>query len=48
MADILPGVVLIGREEPLHRAGESLLNLLKELDIPLSEVRQALEGGGYL
>ena len=48
MADILPGVVLIGREEPLHRAGESLLNLLKELDIPLSEVRQALEEGGYL
>lgn len=47
-AEILPGVVLIGREEPLHTAGQSLSALLEELGIPLEEVKQALEEGGYL
>ena len=46
--ETLPGVLLIGHEEPLQTAVQPLLELLNELGIPFEDVRQALEEGGYL
>lgn len=46
--ETLPGVLLIGHEEPLQTVAQPLLGLLEELGIPFEDVRQALEEGGYL
>nr|WP_308625377.1 hypothetical protein [uncultured Eisenbergiella sp.] len=46
--ETIPGVLLIGTEEPLKRANQPLLDLLEELGIPQEEVTSALEEGGYL
>lgn len=45
--ETIPGVLLIGAEEPLKRASQPLLDLLEELGIPQEEVMSALEEGGY-
>ena len=44
--ETLPGVLLIGRQEPVKTAMHPILELLEELGIPFEEVRQALEDGG--
>ena len=46
--ETLPGVLLIGHEEPFKTVTHPLLGLLEELGIPFEDVRQALEEGGYL
>ncbi len=45
--ETLPGVLLIGHEEPLWTVVQPLLELLNELGIPFDDVRQALKEGGY-
>lgn len=37
-----------GKEKPLHTANQWVPALLEELGIPMEEVRQALEEGGYV
>ena len=44
--ETLPGVLLIGRQEPVKTVMHPVLELLVELGIPLEEVRQALKDGG--
>ena len=43
----MPGVLLIGAEEPLKTANQPLFDLLAELGIEPEEVMAALEEGGY-
>lgn len=45
--ETLPGVLLIGTEQPLQRANQPLFDLLAELGIEPEEVMAALEEGGY-
>ena len=41
--ETLPGVLLIGHEEPFKTVTHPLLGLLDDLGIPFEDVRQALE-----
>lgn len=45
--ETMPGVLLIGAEEPLKTANQPLFDLLAELGIEPEEVMAALEEGGY-
>lgn len=45
--EAIPGVLLIGTEEPLRTANQPLFDLLEALGIPPEEVISALEEGGY-
>lgn len=45
--ETIPGVLLIGTEEPLKTANQPLFDLLAELGIEPEEVMAALEEGGY-
>lgn len=45
--EAIPGVLLIGTEEPLRTANQPLFDLLEALGIPPEEVMSALEEGGY-
>ena len=45
--ETLPGVLLIGAEQPLQRANQPLFDLLEALGIEPEEVMSALEKGGY-
>lgn len=45
--EAIPGVLLIGTEEPLRTANQPLFDLLTALGISPEEVMSALEEGGY-
>ena len=45
--EAIPGVMLIGTEEPLRTAKQPLFDLLEALGIPPEEVMSTLEEGGY-
>ena len=45
--ETIPGVLVIGTEEPLRTANQPLFDLLEALGIPPEEVMSALEEGGY-
>ena len=47
IVEILPGVLLIGAEQPLQRANRPYLKLFDDLGIAPEEVTAILEKGGY-
>ena len=47
VVEILPGVLLIGTEQPLWRANQPYLKLFEDLGVEAEEVTSILEKGGY-
>lgn len=47
MVEAIPGVLLIGKSEPLQTAVKALLELFAAIGIEPEEVTAALEEGGY-
>lgn len=48
MIETIPGVILIGLENPLNVANEPFLRLFAAMGMTQEEVRQAIEKGGCL
>lgn len=47
VVEILPGVLLIGADQPLWRANQPYLKLFEDLGVEAEEVTSILEKGGY-
>ncbi len=46
--ETIPGVILVGKEQPLYTANEPLLALFAAMGITPEEVIQAMEEGGMM
>lgn len=46
--ETIPGVILVGKEQPLYTANEPLLALFTAMGITPEEVIQAMEEGGMM